>query len=300
MRDMIVLSDSMFSGRKGWGVHLQRIWDKRESFHTCLCVASGCSLMKWWDAKESPDSAVSMAARALGENSTLRRRFRGDPVVRVVLINAARSIALCRENRSEEFPRLVAARRRSALIDKLQTPWTVCDLEDVVQQRPNRQHFAELEECKLRDKLGFYNHSDPMHLRASVARQGQDEILKAVRRTALRRHGDSLKDAVLLVIAAGWNVDEESFNSLDHTGKAWLRAEMVAEAELCALDGHPLSAFQKKLEELTKRRYGNHRSFLKQSIKKIRRVPLVRKRASLKRRWGERGPRGEKKSRSSR
>lgn len=275
MGDVIVLSDSLFSGRKGWGVHLQRIWDRRDSFNTCLCVASGCSLMKWWDAKKCPDSAVSMAARALGENPLLKRRLKGNPTVRIVVLNARGSIAVCRE--SEEFPRTVRARKSIPVINKLQTPWTVCDLEDVVQQRPNRKRFAELEECALRDRLGFYNDWDTYHLRASIAKEGQDELIKAVRRTALKKYGDGLRNEVLLVIAAGWNMEEEKYNSLDQTGKAWLRAELVAAAELCALDGHPLSTVRSKLAELTRRRHGNHRSFFRQSIRSIRAVPLRRR-----------------------
>jgi len=301
MRDMIVMSDSLFSGRKGWGVHLQRIRDGCDTFHTCLCVASGCSLMKWWDGNKCPDSAISMAARAIGRNPVLKRRLRHDPVVRITVLNAAGSIAQCRES-GEQYPRLVAARRRVPHVDKLQTPWTICDLEDVVQQRPHRRHFADLEACKLRDRQGFYDDRDPEHLRARIARRGQDELLKAIRRTALRRHGRTADNELLLVIAAGWNVADDHFSSLDKKGKAWFRAEMTAAAELCALDGHRLSSIQSKLEALAKRRRGKHTSFLKQSLRSTRGLPASRMRRSKdeqshpsrKRRWSYGSIRREK------
>jgi len=286
MRDMIVMSDSLFSGRKGWGVHLQRIRDGCDSFHACLCVASGCSLMRWWDGNKCPDSAISMAARAIKRNPVLRRRLRHDPVVRIVVLNAARSIAQCREI-GEQYPRLVAARKRVPLVDKLQTPWTVCDLEDVVQQRSHRRHFADLEACKLRDRQGLYDDKDPCHLRAAIAKRGQDELLKAIRRSAFHRHRRAADDDLLLVIAAGWNVADETFSYLDKQGKAWFRAEMSATAELCALDGHRLSMIQSKLENLATRRRGKHTGFLKQSLRSMKKLPASRMRRSMGNRCGD-------------
>jgi hypothetical protein len=280
---LISLSDSLLSARKGWGVHLRRLHDGSDRFLTVRCIASGCSLMMAWDGRiKCPESAISMAARALeSRDPAVRRYLASDPVVRVVVVKAARSITWCRE--FEEFPKLVAARKRSRLISRHETPWSICDLEDVVQQRPRRKHRAEVEACRLRNKRGFFdNERDAYHFRKDIAKQAEDEILKAARRTGLERYGDGLrKGEVLMVIAAGWNVDEEGYSSLDVNGKAWLRADIIATAELCALHGHPVSAFRKKLQELARRRRGSHGTFLRQSIQSIRAKPPPKRRKRI-------------------
>lgn len=156
-------------------------------------------------------------------------------------------------------------------MSRLETPWTICDLEDVVQQRPRKKRFVEVEASTLRIKDGFYGKSDDEHFRPEVAKQVEDEVLKTVRRTALARYGDGLKNGeILLVIGAGWNVAEAKYSSLDSDGKALLRAELVATAELCALNGHRMSVFREKMHELILRNRGSHQSFLRQSVCKIR------------------------------
>eukprot|EP00930_Biecheleria_cincta_P012468 TRINITY_DN11629_c0_g1_i1.p1 TRINITY_DN11629_c0_g1~~TRINITY_DN11629_c0_g1_i1.p1 ORF type:complete len:258 (+),score=32.09 TRINITY_DN11629_c0_g1_i1:604-1377(+) len=116
----------------------------------------------------------------------------------------------------------------------------------------------------------MFSETDYYHLRRDVGKRAVAEIIKAVRRTAIRRNGQQYKDhGIVLVLAAGWNVDNYTYCTLDRTGKAWLRAEIVASAELCSLDGHPVSAFMKKLRELVDRTRRNHYGFLRQSIGSI-------------------------------
>jgi len=270
---IMVLSDKLFSAYKGWGVHLRSLRDGHKNVQVCQCVASGSSLMMPLDGriKKTPQSAIALAAHALdGKKKKMQQRLAHDPVVRVMLLKAARSTASCREY-GEQYPGLVAGRRRSQLMSRLETPWSICDLEDVVQQRPRKRRFSDVEACKMRCKDGFYGEEDDMHFRNDVAKQAEDEILKAIRRTASVRYGDSLKKGeILLVLATGWNVTEYSYSSLDSAGKAFLRAELVAAAELCALNGHRVSAFRDKLHELLRRNRGSHKGFLRKSLCKIR------------------------------
>lgn len=290
---MLVLSDSLLSAHKGWGVHLRMMRDGPDRFLTCQCVASGCSLMQVWDGRlKCPVSAISMASNVLEGKSKkheLRTILADDPLVRVVLVKAAMSISDCRDG--EQFPNLVAARKESRLMSRLETPWTICDLEDVVQGRPHIKQIPEIEACKLRNKKGLYSDEDPNHFHAEVAKKAEDELLRAVRRTGLARYGDALKNEILLVIATGWNNDGESYYSLDANGKAWLRAELVATAELCALNGHPLSVFRAKIAALANRRKGSHSYFMRRSIRSIKvvkppkRNPLTRQTLPSKRKF---------------
>jgi len=221
--------------------------------------------------KKSPQSALAMAAQALeGRNKEIRQKLAPNPVVRVMLLKAAGSTAACREF-GEQYPQLVAGRKRSRLMSQLETPWSICDLEDVVQQRPRKRKFFEVEACKMRVKDGLYGKEDELHFRHEVAKQAEDEILKAIRRTACERYGDSIRNGeIVLVLAAGWNVNGHNYSSLDSVGKAFLRAELVAQAELCALNGHRVSAFRDKMHELLRRNRGSHRWFLRKSVHKIR------------------------------
>jgi len=229
--------------------------------------------MKPWDGrkKKSPQSAIAMAVHAMeGRNKEIHQKLAPDPVVRVILLKAAGSTATCREF-GEQFPELVAGRKRSRLMSRLETPWSICDLEDVVQQRPQKRKFSGLEACKLRLKDGFYDKEDTLHFRDDVAKQAEDELLKSIRRTAYLRYGDGFKNGeILLVLAAGWNVTGHNYSSLDSDGKAFLRAELVAAAELCALNGHRVSAFRDKMHELLRRSRGSHKWFLRRSVHKIR------------------------------
>lgn len=229
------------------------------------------------------DSAISMAAGALQKKKAVQQYLHDDPVVRIVVVKAARSIATCREV-GEEFPRLVAARSKSRLISRHETPWAICDLEDVVQSRPRhrKRRFAEVEACKFRNRKGLYGKEDTYHFRAKVAKRAEDELLKAVRRTALLRYPGGFKNGeVLMVLAAGWNADTDKYSSLDAQGKAWLRADTIATAELCALNGHPMSAIREKLNELSKRRRGSHQPFLRQSLRSIRAVRPKKRNLSM-------------------
>ena len=56
---------------------------------------------------------------------------------------------------------------------------------------------------------------------------------------------------------------------LDSDGHAWRKAELVALAELCALDGHPASTFRVKFKQLLRRLQGEHTAFLLQPISDI-------------------------------
>lgn len=272
---VLALSDSLLSAHRSFGMHELQLQDAGESFNACLCVASGCSLMKPWDLRtQEPESAVSIALRALESSSpSITRHLAGNPQVRVVVVNSRSSIAYCRKSGEEEFPRLVSHRQRSPLVTRLETPWTLCDLDDVISQHEERRRFDELEVCKLRHEKGMFSESDYYHLRRDVGKHAVIEIIKATRRTGLLRQGERFRDdGIVLVIAAGWNVDDEMYAKLDAFGKAWLRADIIASAELCALDGHPVSAFMKKLRELSGRRRGTHWSFLRQSVGSIRKL----------------------------
>ena len=56
--------------------------------------------------------------------------------------------------------------------------------------------------------------------------------------------------SVLLVLAAGWNTEEGQYDCLDSDGHCWRKTELVALADLCALNGHPFSCFHAKFEQL--------------------------------------------------
>jgi len=152
----------------------------------------------------------------------------------------------------------------SNLIKRLETSWTICDLEDVVQQRDCRTRWPELEACSLRDPKGIYGQrGDALHFRKDIAKAACDELLKAVYRTAMRRYSDELSAGnVLLVLAAGWNTNWTNFNSLDRSGHCWRKAELVAATELCALNGHRLSALTQRMQDLIKQAEGRHSPFL--------------------------------------
>jgi hypothetical protein len=91
----------------------------------------------------------------------------------------------------------------------------------------------------------------------------------------LKWYGEGCSDrSILLVLAAGWNANDACFSTLDGAGHAWRKAELVALAELCALNGHPISTFRSKICELLRRGEGDHRQFLNQHIAEICPVEL--------------------------
>ena len=220
----------------------------------------------------NPQSAVGLAARALATEPLVQESLMKNPVVRVLVIQAARSTAKCRSH-GEQFPRITRDREHSKLVKDLETPWTICDLEDVIMSRPHRTH-PELEACKLRNPMGIYGQrGDDLHFRKDIAVAAGDELLKAARRTALRKYPDMEEDgSVLLVLAAGWNADHATFDCLDSDGHAWRKAEIVALAELCALNGHPASVFRAKFKELLRRLQGEHTAFLLQPVAGIQAI----------------------------
>lgn len=264
----MMLSDSLLCAHKRFGTRLHHLEEAGQHLHACLCVASGASLLMP-AGQRGTDSAIGLAVGALsGGEQMARDQLSADPVVRILVVRAKQSTAQCRED--EQYPRTVRDRQRSPLIRSLETPWTICDLEDVVTQRRRRRRFGELEVCGLRDQAGLYSESgDVIHFRKVIAKAAGDELIKAIQRTALARYGAELSPgggAMLLVLSAGWNSDGESFHDLDRHGCAWRKVELIALAELCALNGQRLSVIFRKMRELLRRGQEDHRSFLKQRL----------------------------------
>lgn len=279
---MLVLCDSLMADEYlPDGVRYERLRDAGESYQVCSIIESGASLMmpKSLCGEDYRASTLSLAKDIMeGKDKRLAKYFEGDPEVKVIAFNCARMISDCREE--EQYPQVVLDRMRSPLIARHQTDYTMVDFEDVVQQRADWTKFPDLERCRFRHKPGLYG-KDRIHIKRKVRTQATRELLKALRRTAMARYGQSLNDgAILLVILSGGNVEGTTFSTLDRDGKAWRRAEMLASTELCALNGHPASAFQEKIEELCKLRRGNHSRLLKMPIKAVP-TPRVRK-AGLK------------------
>lgn len=200
-----------------------------------------------------PHSAVALAMKATRAEPTVHQESVGDPTVRVLVLRAAMSTAKCRSH-GEQFPKIVEERAQSQLIKSLETLWSVCDLEDVIMQRADRSHFPELEACQLRNAQGIYGQKDDdLHFRKDIAVAAGDELLKALRRTAIQRYPEMASEdskSVLLVLAAGWNTEEGQYDCLDSDGHCWRKTELVALADLCALNGHPFSCFHAKFEQL--------------------------------------------------
>ena len=231
----------------------------------------------------NPQSAVGLAARALASEPLVQERMLNDPAVRVCVIQAAMSTAKCRSH-GEQFPRITRDRLQSKIVKDLETPWTICDLEDVIMGRLQRSQAPDLEGCKLRNPLGIYGQrGDDLHFRKDVAVAAGDELLKAVRRTALRWYpGMEADGSVLLVLAAGWNADNATVDCLDSGGHAWRKAELIALAELCALNGHPASVFRAKFKELLRRLQGEHVAFLLQPAADVRPIAPSKAREELR------------------
>eukprot|EP00930_Biecheleria_cincta_P073102 TRINITY_DN60423_c0_g1_i1.p1 TRINITY_DN60423_c0_g1~~TRINITY_DN60423_c0_g1_i1.p1 ORF type:complete len:250 (-),score=47.85 TRINITY_DN60423_c0_g1_i1:51-767(-) len=78
---------------------------------------------------------------------------------------------------------------------------------------------------------------------------------------------------MLLVLAAGWNSNSYSYATLDHEGTAWRKAEVIALAELCALNGHPFSVVHRKIIELQSRANGSHLYFLQRGVTEVHAIP---------------------------
>eukprot|EP00927_Polykrikos_kofoidii_P051283 TRINITY_DN45075_c0_g1_i1.p1 TRINITY_DN45075_c0_g1~~TRINITY_DN45075_c0_g1_i1.p1 ORF type:complete len:452 (+),score=66.25 TRINITY_DN45075_c0_g1_i1:43-1398(+) len=270
---MIVLCDSLLCAHKCWGIKLHTLHDGDERFHCCLCIASGGSLIMSGGV-HCEDSAVGLCLQALnGEPAVRGHVFRDvdDPTVHVIVLNAENSTSKCRD-KGEQYPLVVADRKQSSLVKRLETPWTICDLEDVVQQRHDRTFFPELEACKLRSFQGIYGQKgDDIHFRKDVAIAAGDELLKGIRRTSMARYSDVSKPGdVLLVLAAGWNTNGTQFRRVDKLGHAWRKAELVTLAELSALNGHPLSSFTSKMIELVHASKRDHNHFLGTLVGNIR------------------------------
>ncbi|CAJ1330941.1 unnamed protein product [Effrenium voratum] len=260
---VLFLCDSLLCAHKSSGVKLHQLKDDGQTFLSCLCIASGGALVL---GGESCHSAVALALQAL-QSPQVHDHLAEDPAVRVLVLRAARSTAKCRTR--EQFPQIVRDRAQSQLIQDLETPWSVCDLEDVIQGREAR--FAELSPCQLRHGSGIYGKGDDLHFRKDIAVAAGDELLKAVRRTAATRYPDyRQRREVLLVLAAGWNAEGLEDVCLDEDGHAWRRAELVALAELCALNGHGFFSFHAKFVDLLRRCREEHIPFLFQEVSQIR------------------------------
>lgn len=218
-------------------------------------------------------SAVGMAMTAVVSEPVVRDRLSSDPAVQILVVNAERSTTKCRIQ--EQYPMTVKDRGTSPLVKRLETSWTICDLEDVVTQKSDRTLFPELEPCKLRSDKGIYGQKgDDIHFRKDIAVRAGDELIKACHRTAALRYGDNLGSGhMLLILAAGWNSNGSSYSSLSRDGKAWRKAEIVALAELCALNGHPFSAVQAKMTELLARADEDHHGFLPRIVEGIKSIP---------------------------
>mmetsp|Transcript_88425 Transcript_88425/g.249169 ORF Transcript_88425/g.249169 Transcript_88425/m.249169 type:complete len:289 (-) Transcript_88425:272-1138(-) len=270
----VVLVDSLMADEYAPdGVRYERWRDAGESFQVCSIIQSGASLMMPGALRGElyHNSILSLAKRVLsGSDKKLQRFVKHDPAVNVIAFNCAGMINDCRKG--EQYPQVVEDRRRSPLIVKHETEYTMLDFEDVVQQRKDRKRFADLERCRFRHKPGLYG-KDRFHVKRKVRKPACRELVKAIRRTAISRYG---KSKILLVILAGGNVEGATYSHLDCFGKAWRRAEVLASTELCALHGHPASAFSSKMEELCSFRRGNHRRLLKMPIRTIAK-PVLRK-----------------------
>jgi len=126
-----------------------------------------------------------------------------------------------------------------------------------------RMRFPDLERCRFRHKPSLYG-KDRFHVKRHVRKPACRDLVKAIRRTAISRYG---KSKILLVILAGGNVEGNTYDRLDCFGKAWRKAEVIASTELCALHGHPASAFSSKMEDLCSLRRGSHRRLLRMPIR---------------------------------
>lgn len=75
---------------------------------------------------------------------------------------------------------------------------------------------------------------------------------------------------VLLVLAAGWNTEDGQYDCLDSDGHCWRKTDLVALAELCALNGHPFSCFNAKFEQLHNTCMEEHIPFIFQNVGSIK------------------------------
>ena len=106
----------------------------------------------------------------------------------------------------------------------------------------------------LKSRLKAVSRTDELHFRKDVAVQAGDELLKALAREARLRYPDlEPQKEVLLVLAAGWNVEEAQFDCLDEDGHSWRKTELCALAELCAMNGLSFSNYHAKFEQLLNR-----------------------------------------------
>jgi hypothetical protein len=267
------------------GVRFARLRDGGDSFQVCTIIESGAGLMMPFNGSHEGyrSSILTLADEVLqGNKPELKKFFEADPKVNVMAFNCARATNQCREK--EQYPQVVQDRQRSPLLATHTTEYTMVDFEDVVQQRKNRRRFEELERCRFRHKRSlFHNRTDPVHIRAKVRKPACRELLKAFRRTSIARYGQPQDGEITLVIMAGGNAEGTTYSRLDRFGKAWRRAEVLASTELCALHGHPVSAFRSKVNELRSCRRGNHSRLLRKPIRivakplmeKVHKVPLV-------------------------
>ena len=170
------------------GVYPQKVTFFRLSI--CECLLSHLSGRRTEEANRTLAffcTQVALAMKAAREEPAVHQELASDPTVQVLVLRAAMSTAKCRSH-GEQFPKIMKDRQQSPLIQSLETSWSVCDLEDVVLARPDRTHFQELEACQLRHAQGIYGQKDDdLHFRKDIAVAAGDELLKAVRRSAIRK-----------------------------------------------------------------------------------------------------------------
>lgn len=257
---MIVLSDSLFVhhadeslGEDSGIVMGHQVQDAYGVCEVLLCVASGAGLIM-----PSADgfSALQLFDEAL-DDEDIGRRLSDDLAVRVLVVNPAMSTAECRRA-GEQFPQMVSDRSNLPLHTDHAIPWTICDLEDCIMDRPQRNIFPVLESCELQSRAGIYDAEDVLHFDARVGVSAGDELLLAVRRQAMQQYEGQLQSSILLVLAAGWNAEGLRDESGDG-GPCWRKAELVTSLELCAMSGQPLSAFRDQVQYLLQRAEGDHR-----------------------------------------
>lgn len=256
---MVTLTDSTFChhaqascGHHSGVVFGHQVYDAYGQCEVVLCVASGAALLMPYDGA----SALQLFDEALGDER-LSERFASDPTVRILVVNPAMCSAECRKA-GEQYPNLVRDRRNLPLIANHTIPWTICDLEDRIMDRAQRTIFPVLEACELESRRGIYDRKDVLHFDERVGISAGDELLLAVRRQALQQYEGRLQSSILVVLAAGWNAESTDDKSR-RGGPCWRKAERIALLELCALNGHPLSAVREHVQYLLQRARGNHR-----------------------------------------
>lgn len=264
---MFVLSDSLFMHHdNGSDFVTKRLYDAYGSCEAVLCIASGAALAMPYGGY----CALGVFLTAL-KDERLSKRLSSDPTVRVLVVNPAMSTAKCR-TAGEQYPDMVGDRCNLSLLTQHTPPWTICDLEDCVMGSEGRNIFPVLEACELERPRGIYGKCDDIHFTSRDGVAAGKELLLALRRQAIHQYHGLLQNSILLVLASGWNAEGTEDKSAQG-GTCWRKAELITSLELCALNGHPLSAVREHAQYLLRRAKGDHmEEFVKVPAKSI--VPV--------------------------